>query len=175
MNFVNGRLQNLVLAEEILHKCSPELKKSLFVSIEDIRKLVFSDKFQEDPTTYLVNQMADRGRLARSNHEDFSRALVMGKLNNFANEISSRNCLKSIAVNRFKHHKNKKKIMKTFEKSLKTELFNEDLNSALDDLRLAIQKNDLAILVRAEKKLRLAFDIFNQAEQFQIYQSLKNE
>lgn len=168
MNHVSAQMPsiNMRLAQEI--EKSIRESDSDADTLEHVQNIVFSEGFQQDPISYLVNEMIDRG-VGRCRTDDYARAFVVGKIPNFADRISLPDFLRAIATERFKCHKNAKKIMGCFNGSLKKWLFHMHLNQAVNNLRQAIDEKDSSALFRAENDLRLPLDIFNQAEHLKKY------
>jgi hypothetical protein len=133
-----------------------------------IQAICLHKNFAINPTDHLIREMIER-YVGRSSPSDYARAFIIGSIPGFIEKFSSLRYLRTFAVSYFKDNPNKIEISQIFEKSLLSEAFQKDLQTAVDHFKTCIEsKGDFH---ESEKLMREVLTIFYQSKMLEEYES----
>lgn len=127
-------------------------------------KDICSGDFLVDPIAHLLRKMIERG-VGMLRMDDGARAFIISQIPGFIEKVSSPEYLRSFAEHYFQNKSNKAEIMQTFEKSLSSEEFQQDLKLAVQQFK-SLQEDSLDY---AERFLRTSLTIYHQSAQLEEY------
>lgn len=130
-----------------------------------IKKYCTNDLFLIDPIGFMIHEMITRGlEEIEENEADCATSIIIGKIPNFIEKACSLDYLKNkhierlFLINIMGQNIPLLKIMKTFEKSVLSVKFQNDLKQAVEAYNDA--KNNETNFYEAEKLLRRCYTVF---------------